>query len=100
MFSPDNGSLFDTSQEYLLDALGLSASADKDWPLFVSPLVLSLFGRIALFEQMESLSKGSLNSDTPRAVMAWKKTLQTLGDKALDEQQHDGPGSFFTFLDL
>eukprot|EP00795_Rhopilema_esculentum_P010771 gene10771-19563_t len=73
-----------TKLEFLLSELGLGVDYKQpgDWPLYVSPTVLSLFARLALSEQDACLRGGSSSADTPRSIYAWKGLLHTLAKSA------------------
>lgn len=76
----------------LLVELGLVHDKEHDeWPLYISPTVLSLFGRLALAEQEMKLKQGADSADTPRAENAWKLLLRRLAksrtDKMADQER-------------
>lgn len=72
-------------QELLLAELGLGLESKQHaWPLYVSPISLSLYGRLALAEQEISLREGSGSADTPRAMSAWERFLERLERPCID----------------
>ena len=63
----------------MLAELGLSQDKERsEWPLYVSPTVLTLFGRLALTEQQLWLRNGHGSADTPRSTNAWTMLLRRL----------------------
>ena len=70
-------------------------SDEQEWPLYVSPIVLSLFGRLALSEQDVMLRQGSQHADTTRAVSAWKKLITQLGRSGNDGEEQNEKGKCF-----
>ena len=88
-------------QEILLGELGLAHNKeDKEWPLYVSPTALTLFGRLALTEQEECLRKRQDSGDTPRAINAWRLLLERL-EKGTEESKEDTEkGAFLSIINL
>ena len=79
-------------QELLLSELNVQSSDEKEWPLHIPKLSLSLFGRLALSEQDLCLRSGYDSANTPRVMVSWNKLLRRLAKRDAERIDVFTPG--------